>query len=104
MLSTADIIIPNKLRESLKLLHLRPALHILKQKAVILTTCRIVRIFFGRQWIKSAWSVDPYSFENVYRRELQVTNADTADFYDQCRLLKKLWQTSNHWTAHGNRC
>ena len=38
VLSTTDII-PNKLHESLKLLNLRPALYILMQKAVILSTC-----------------------------------------------------------------
>jgi hypothetical protein len=57
-------IILNKLHDSLKLLNLRPALYIPMQKAVILNTCRIARKFFSQQWITSAWSVGPYSFEN----------------------------------------
>jgi len=36
-------IIPDKSSESLKLLNLRPGLCLMKQKAVILNTCRIVR-------------------------------------------------------------
>jgi hypothetical protein len=34
------------------------------QKAVTLNTCRTVRKFLAEQWIRSAWSVRPYSFEN----------------------------------------
>ena len=48
VLSTADII-ANKLHESLKLLHLRPALYILMHKAVILNACRTVRKFLAQQ-------------------------------------------------------
>ena len=35
-----------RLHKSLKLLNLHPALHILKQKAVILNTCCVVKKFF----------------------------------------------------------
>jgi len=42
-LLTTTGIIPNKSSESLKLFNLRPGLCLLKQKAVILNTCRIVR-------------------------------------------------------------
>jgi hypothetical protein len=45
VLSTTGII-PNKLHESLKLLNLRPVLHILMLKAVILNTCRIIRNYW----------------------------------------------------------
>jgi hypothetical protein len=48
VLSTTGII-PYKLHESLKLLNLRPGLHILMQKAVIVNTCRIVRKFLSEQ-------------------------------------------------------
>jgi len=42
-------IIPNKLHESLKLLDLRPGLHILMQKVVILNTCCTVKMFLAEQ-------------------------------------------------------
>jgi hypothetical protein len=42
---SATGVIPNKLHGSLKQLNFRPALYILMQKAVILSTCRIVREF-----------------------------------------------------------
>jgi hypothetical protein len=45
------------LHGSLKPLNIRPALHILMQKAVIHNTCRRVRKFLAKQWIRSAWSV-----------------------------------------------
>jgi len=38
-----------RLHGSLKLLNIRPALHILMQKAVIHNTCRIVRKFLAEQ-------------------------------------------------------
>ena len=41
-------IIPNKLHETLKLLNLRPGLHILAQKAIILNTCCKSQNVFGR--------------------------------------------------------
>jgi hypothetical protein len=44
VLSTTGTI-RDKLHESLKLLHLRPALYILMQRAVIFNTCCIVRKF-----------------------------------------------------------
>jgi hypothetical protein len=44
VLSTMGII-PNRLHKSLKLLNLHPALYILVQKAEVLNTCRIVRMF-----------------------------------------------------------
>jgi hypothetical protein len=34
------------------------------QKAVILNTCRTVRKFLAEQWVRSAWSVGPYWFED----------------------------------------
>ena len=48
---------PNKLYESIKLLNLRPGIYIIMQKAVILNTCRIIRMFLTEQRIRSAWSV-----------------------------------------------
>jgi len=48
VLFTTDII-RNKLRESLKLLSLRPGLYILMQKAVMLSKCRIVRTMVAEQ-------------------------------------------------------
>jgi len=53
---------PNTLHGRSKLLHLRPALYILMQKAVILTACRTVREFLAEQWLRSAWSVRPVLF------------------------------------------
>ena len=61
VLSTTGII-PNKVIESLKLHNLRPALHILKQKTVIIRTCRIVRNFLAEQCLRSDWSVTPVLF------------------------------------------
>jgi hypothetical protein len=46
VLPTAGVI-PNRFHEKLKLLDLRPALHILMQKALTLNTCHIVREVFG---------------------------------------------------------
>jgi hypothetical protein len=40
---------PNKLYESIKLLNLRPGIYIIMQKAVILSTCRIIRTFLTEQ-------------------------------------------------------
>jgi len=51
-----------RLHKSLKLLNLRPALYILKQKAVILNTCCIARKFLAEQCIRSAWSMRPIHF------------------------------------------
>jgi len=48
---------PNKLYESIELLNLRPGIYIIMQKAVILNTCRIIRMFLTEQPIRSAWSV-----------------------------------------------
>jgi hypothetical protein len=55
-------IIPNKLHQSLKLLNLGPALHILIQKAATLNTCRTARKFLVEQWIRSTRSVWPVLF------------------------------------------
>jgi hypothetical protein len=46
---SATGIIPNKLNEILKLIDLRPAVHIVMQEAVILNTCRIVRTFLAEE-------------------------------------------------------
>jgi hypothetical protein len=48
VLSTT-IIIPRKSHESLKLLNLAPAVYVIMQKAVILSTCSIVRKFLAEQ-------------------------------------------------------
>jgi hypothetical protein len=40
---------PNKLHDSSKLLHLRPALYVLMQKAIIFNTCGTVRKFLAEQ-------------------------------------------------------
>jgi len=48
VLSTT-IIIPNKLNESLKLLNFAPALYIIMQKSVILSTYSIVKKFLAEQ-------------------------------------------------------
>jgi hypothetical protein len=53
-----------KLHERFKLLHIRSALYGLMQKAVILSTCVIVRKYLAQRWIRSVWWWDPYSFEN----------------------------------------
>jgi hypothetical protein len=63
VLPTAGVI-TNRFNEMLKLLDLRPAPHILMQKAVTLNTCRIVRKLFAQQRVSSAWSVRPYCFGN----------------------------------------
>jgi len=55
-------ILLKRLHKSLKLLNLHPALYILKQKAVILNTCCIVRKLLAEQCIRSAWSVRPIVF------------------------------------------
>jgi hypothetical protein len=47
-------IIPNKLKESLKLPNLLPGLHIVMQKAVIFDTCHTVMKFWKEQSIRSA--------------------------------------------------
>ena len=58
-----------KLHESLEVISPHPALYITMQTAVIINTCRGVREFLTEQCIRSAWSVDPYCFENVYSGE-----------------------------------
>jgi len=80
------------------MLNQSPELHILMLKAVLLTTC-IVRKFLAEQWIRCAWSVNPYSFENVYRGELQITNADTADLYDELGCLKSCRKQQTTWQS-----
>ena len=40
---------PNKLYESIKLLNLRPGVYTVMQKAVILNTCHIIRMFVTEQ-------------------------------------------------------
>jgi hypothetical protein len=64
VLSTVGII-PNRLYDSLKLLYLRPAVCILMQKAVTLSTCRAVRKFSAEQRKRSAWSVRPVQFAKL---------------------------------------
>ena len=51
-----------RLHKSLKLLNLHSALYILKQKAVILNICCIVRKFLAEQCMRSAGSVRPILF------------------------------------------
>jgi len=53
---------PNKLYESIELLNLRPGIYIIMQKAVILNTCHIIRMFLTEQPIRSAWSVRTVHF------------------------------------------
>ena len=57
VLSTTDIIPEKKLRYFLNPLTLCPALNILRQKAVMLNTSRIVRKFLAEQRLRSALSV-----------------------------------------------
>jgi len=55
-----------RLHESLKLLNIRPALHILMQKAVMRITCRTVRKFLAEESVRSEvfGQRDAYSFES----------------------------------------
>jgi len=43
------VTVTNKLHERIKLINLRPGLYIPMQKAVILNTCRIVRMFLAER-------------------------------------------------------
>jgi len=49
LLLSTRIIIPNNLHESLKVLNLAPALYIIMQKALVLSTCNTVRKFLAEQ-------------------------------------------------------
>jgi len=68
---------PNKLHENLKLLNLRPTLHILMQNALILNTCRRFRKFLAEQRIRSVGQ-RTYSFENQLNC-CEVKNVDGDD-------------------------
>jgi phosphoserine aminotransferase len=69
----------NKLHRILKQLNLRPVLYSLTQKAVILNTCIIVRIFFDKTVNNKCWSVRPYCFE-IRPNCCGVRSADDEDY------------------------
>jgi hypothetical protein len=106
VLSTTGTI-PNKLRENLKPLNLRPALYILMHKAVILNTCRIVRTFLAQQWIRSACSVRPYCCENrLYCCEVRNMDDSNSNNNSLCLIvaLGRPYRRHACWVLRGFVC
>jgi len=83
-------IIANKLHESLKLLNLHPASYVLLQKAEVLKTCCIVRMFLARQLIRYAWQVRPILFEKQ-RNRCEVREVNDCDDDDDILAIECMW-------------